>query len=204
MGALITGLSSLIQPALSTILGGGSTNKTNTQNSLASLFASESGGGSLSGNAGQNLSQSLASLQTLQQTDPTKYAQVTGQIAANLQTAAQSATASGNTNAANFLNDLATDFSTASKSGQPLNIQGLAQGAEGGGHFHHHHFRFSSGSGTDSGSDSSGSSASSSSTTGQSLNQLLASLQNSQSASNAFNPLSIIDSTLTAAGITTS
>jgi hypothetical protein len=201
MGALITGLSSLIQPALSTILGGASTNQTSTQNSLASLFAPQSGTGSTSGSGVQGLGQLMASLQQLQQSNPTQYAQVTGQIATNLQSAAQSATASGNTKAASFLNNLATDFSNASTSGQMPSFQDLSKTV--GGHHHHCH----SGSSTDPTSDSTNSSstgtfAASSTTTGQSLDQLLASLQNSQSATNAINPLSIINSTLTAAGIT--
>jgi hypothetical protein len=130
----------------------------------------------------------LGSLQQLQQSNPTKFQQVTGQIATNLQAAAQSATASGNTNAAQFLNNLATQFSNASKSGQLPSPKDLAQ-ALGFGRPHHNH----GGSSTD---------GSSTSTNGQSLNQLLASLQNSQSQNGPFNPISIINSTLTAAGVT--
>src|SRR5580704_3225222 len=48
--------------------------------------------------------QMLSTLQQLQQTDPTKYKQVTQQIATNLQSAAQTAQADGNTVAANQLN----------------------------------------------------------------------------------------------------
>ena len=82
--------------------------------------------------------QMLSELQQLQQSDPTKYQQVTGQIATNLQSAASTAQANGNTQAATQLNQLATDFSNASQNGQLPNIQDLAQ-AVGGGHHHHHH-----------------------------------------------------------------
>jgi aromatic ring hydroxylase len=80
--------------------------------------------------------QILNTLQQLQQSNPTEYQQVTKQISTNLQSAAQSAQADGNTSAANQLNQLASDFTTASTSGQLPNIQDLAQ-ALGGGHHHH-------------------------------------------------------------------
>ena len=69
----------------------------------------------------------MSTLQQLQQSDPTKYQQVTQQIATNLQSAAQTAQAEGNTTAANQLNQLATDFTNASQSGQLPNVQDLAQ-----------------------------------------------------------------------------
>jgi hypothetical protein len=137
MGALITGLSSLIAPALSSILGGGSTNSTNNQNSLLSIADSQSG--STAGTGQQStLAQLLQTLQKLQQTNPSQYAQVTGQIATNLQAAAQTATSSGNTNAANFLNQLASDLSNSSKNGQLPSIQDLAQAVGSGKDGHDH------------------------------------------------------------------
>jgi hypothetical protein len=62
--------------------------------------------------------QLVSALQQLQQSDPTKYAQVTQQIATNLQSAAQTAQSQGNSTAANQLTQLASDFSNASQSGQ--------------------------------------------------------------------------------------
>jgi hypothetical protein len=82
--------------------------------------------------------QLLSTLQQLQQSNPTEYKQVTQQIATNLQNAAQTATSDGNTSAANQLTQLATDFTTASQSGQLPNISDLAQAIGGGGHHHHH------------------------------------------------------------------
>jgi hypothetical protein len=90
------------------------------------------------------LAQVLSTLQQLQQSDPTEYQQVTGQIATNLKAAAQTATTDGNTSAANQLNQLATDFSSASQSGQLPNVQDLAKAIGGGGHHHHHHSEASS------------------------------------------------------------
>ncbi len=83
--------------------------------------------------------QIMSELQQLQQSDPSKYQQVTAQIATNLQTAASTATSNGNTNAANVLNQLSSDFSTASRSGQPVNFQNVAQAIHGHHHGGHHH-----------------------------------------------------------------
>ncbi len=146
--------------------------------------------------------QLMSTLQQLQQSNPTQYQQVTQQIATNLQSASQTAQADGNTTLASQLNQLGADFSNASKSGQLPNVQDLAQ-AVGGGHHHHHHAHA-----TSSDSDSSNSSTSStSSTSSQSLSQLLAAFQASafQSAgtvSSSLDPMSIINNTLSSAGIT--
>src|ERR1035438_8825606 len=102
--------------------------------------------------------QMLAELQQLQQSDPAKYTQVTQQIASNLQTAAQTATTSGNTTAAAQLTQLASDFTSASKSGQLPSVQDLAQVA--GAHHHHHHAHAASAdSATTSSTDSSSTSS---------------------------------------------
>lgn len=80
----------------------------------------------------------LSSLQQLQQTNPTKYQQVTQQIATNLQAAAATAQKAGNTAQANQLNQLASDFADAAKTGQLPNILDLAK-AVGGHHHQGHH-----------------------------------------------------------------
>jgi len=149
--------------------------------------------------------QMLSELQQLQQSDPTKYAQVTGQIATNLQNAAQTAQADGNSTAANQLNQLAADFTSASQTGQLPNIQDLAQ-ATGGHHHHHHHSHDAS---TDSDSTSSTDSASadawsSSSSQSLSLSQLLSSFQAPGSQSASLDPSTIILNTLSSAGISSS
>lgn len=138
-----------------------------------------------------SFAQLASTLQQLQQSNPAEYSQVTQKIAANLQSAAQTAQASGNTTAAAQLNQLATDFSNASSTGQLPNLQDLAQ-AVGGHHGHHHH-----GSGS---SDSSGTTSTSSSAVGQ----LLSSLQSGASQNTSLNAATIIQNTLTSAGITTS
>src|SRR5579871_3198330 len=56
------------------------------------------------------LARILVTLQQLQESNPTQYQEVTKQIATNLQNAAQTATAEGNTGAATQLNQLASDF----------------------------------------------------------------------------------------------
>ena len=142
---------------------------------IESLFANSLSGASPTNTASttQNtnrlspFAQVLSSLQQLQQSNPPQYQQVTQQISGSLQTAAQSATASGNTSLANELNKLSTDFSSASTSGQLPNVQDLAQAVGRG--YHHHH-----------------------------SGDLASVANNSQS------PLSIIDTTLSNAGIQTS
>jgi hypothetical protein len=145
--------------------------------------------------------QMLAELQQLQQSDPAKYTQVTQQIASNLQTAAQTATTSGNTTAAAQLTQLASDFTSASKSGQLPSVQDLAQVA--GAHHHHHHAHAASAdSATTSSTDSSSTSSASSSSASQTLSQLLAAFQTGSTQSDTLNPMSIIMNTLSSAGIT--
>ena len=139
--------------------------------------------------------QLMSQLQKLQQTDPAKYQQVTGQIATNLQTAAQTATAAGNTTQAAQLTQLSNDFSSASKSGQLPNMQDLAQ-AVGGHHHHHHH-------GAAPPTDPTGTTGSSTTSSGgQTLSQLLGAFQTNTPQTAATDPASIIMSTLSSAGIT--
>ena len=94
-------------------------------------------------------------LQQLQVSDPTKYKQVTQQVATNLQSAAQTAQSQGNSNAASQLTQLSADFSNASQTGQLPNLQDVAQavgggaGGSGGGHHHHHHAQAASTSSSD-------------------------------------------------------
>lgn len=146
--------------------------------------------GSLSGTSQPDSSQlspfaqMMSLLQQLQQTNPTQYQQVTQQIATNLQNAAQTAQAQGNTTAASELNQLSTDFGSASQSGQLPSVSDLAQAV--GGHHHHGHHAHAQAS-----SDSSNAS----------LNQLLSAFQTSGTSSDALNPTAIIMNTLSAAGI---
>jgi hypothetical protein len=177
---------SYLQSLLNNVLqDNGLTNKT-PGNSVSSIGA-PSDNGQLS-----PFAQLVSTLQQLQQSDPTKYKQVTQQIATNLQSAAQTAQTDGNSNAANQLNQLAADFTSASQSGQLPNIQDLAQ-ATGGGHHHHHHFHSGSADQDSNSSSSDGSSTSSTSST----NPTTA----SGSQNNTLNPFAIILNTLSSAGI---
>jgi hypothetical protein len=119
---------------------------------------------------------------------------VTQQISSNLQTAAQSATSEGNTSLAGKLNQLSTDFSSASTSGQLPSIQDLAQAIGGGGGHHHHHH-----GGGSSDAAASATTGSSSSNVSQFLQSLSAST--SSSANSSLNPTSIIFDTLSSAGV---
>lgn len=152
----------------------------------------------------------LSTLQQLQQSDPTKYKQVTQQIATNLQSAAQTATSDGNSTAASQLNQLANDFTSASKSGELPNVQDLAEatGSQSvGGHHHHHHHGYAqaepAASAGNTSADSGASSTSSAGTT-HIVSGFLGTAQSSGAQSGSLDPMSIILNTLSSAGITTS
>lgn len=182
---------SYIQSLIGSALG--NSNSVNSSTGTSSLSSTQDN------NALSPFAQMLSSLQQLQQSNPTEYQTVTQQIATNLQGAAQTAQADGNTNVANQLNQLATDFTSASSSGQLPNVQDLAQAVSGGHHHgHHHHFDASSSSSNSSDSTSSSTSTSStSSSSSLSISQLFNNLQNN----NQFNPTSIILNTLSNAGV---
>ena len=169
--------SSYLQSILGTALENTGVTAGQSNSINASLLALQSDNGQLS-----PFVQVMSSLQQLQQSDPSKYQQVTEQIATNLQRAAQTAQSDGNTAAANQLNQLAGDFSSASQNGQLPNVQDLAK-ALSGCHHHHggHHHHASSGSNSSSNTDSP-------------LSQLLSSVQSNDNQS--LNPLSIIENTL--------
>ena len=160
-------------------------------NAGASSVSAQSESGQLS-----PFAQLMSTLQQLQHSNPAEYQQVTKQIATNLQSAAQTATADGNSTQATQLSQLATDFTNASQSGQLPNIQDLAQ-AVGGGHHHHGHHHATS---NDADSDSSSSSSSGASQ----ISQLLAAYQTNSTQGEANNPMAIIMNTLSSAGITAS
>jgi hypothetical protein len=170
---------------------------TNTATSGANSLAASSVGLSSDNSQLSPLAQVLSTLQQLQQSDPTEYQQLTGQISTNLKAAAQTATSNGNTSEANQLNQLATDFSNASQSGQLPNVQDLAQSIGGGHHGHHHH---SDASSSDSSSTSSSSSSSSST---QTQSQATSSLFGNTTQNNPVDALSVIQNTLANAGVET-
>jgi hypothetical protein len=145
--------------------------------------------------------QLVGQLQQLQQSDPAKYQQVTQQIATNLQSAAQTAQADGNTTASSQLNQLSTDFSNASTSGQLPNLQDLAQATtghhhHGGGHHHAHAAK--------SDPDSSSTDPTNISSLSQTLGQLLWGLQTDGTANSSLDPMAIILNTLSSAGLSSS
>jgi len=126
----------LLQSVLSTAIKSIGLTSSPTPAGAGSLSASSATGQSDNSQLSP-FAQLMNTLQQLQQSNPAKFAQVTQQIATNLQSAAQTATSSGNTAAASQLNQLATDFSNASTNGQLPNVADLAK-AMGGGHRHHH------------------------------------------------------------------
>jgi hypothetical protein len=182
-------LQSIISPALRSA---GLTST--TSNNTSGVGSSQPDNGQLS-----PFAQVLNTLQQLQQSNPSQYGQVTQQIATNLQSAAQTAQANGNTTAASELNSLATEFTSASQSGQLPNVQDLAQ-AMGGGHHHHHAHSASndSDSAVNSSNNTNGSAANSAS---QMMSQLLASFQTNAAQSASTDPASIIMNTLSNAGL---
>jgi len=168
---------------------------TNSANNSLSTSASSSISQAPDNSQLSPFAQLMSELQKLQQTDPTKYQQVTQQIATNLQTAAQTETAAGDTIKAAQLTQLSTDFTSASKSGQLPNVQDLAQAASG----HHHHHHHAEPASTDPASTSSTTPTSSAS---QTLSQLLGAFQTNTPQTGSTDPLGVIMSTLSSAGIT--
>ena len=129
----------------------------------------------------------LSSLQQLQQSDPSKYQQVTAAIATNLKTAADTATANGNTAGAQALTQLSNDFQNASTSGQLPSVTDLAKAVHHGGHHHHH------------------TAASTNSDSQQALSQFLSTLNaGSTPTDSSTDPTSIILNTLDQAGLSSS
>jgi hypothetical protein len=177
--------SPLLQSVLSTAIKSigliGGTTPASTSSISASSAAGQPDSSQLS-----PFAQLMNTLQQLQQSDPSKFAKVTQQIATNLQGAAQTATAGGNTAAASQLNQLATDFSSASTSGQLPNVADLAKAIGG----HHHHASTASPA------------AASSNSPSQALSALFSTLESSSSQSASTDPMSIITSTLSNAGVT--
>jgi len=194
MGTISSLASTALQSVLSSVLQGtGSTTNQTGSSAGASSISVQPDNARLS-----PFAQMMSELQQLQQSDPSKFQQVTQQIATNLSSAAQTAQANGNTSAANQLNQLAADFTNASKSGQMPSGQDLAQAL--GGHHHHHHGHAASAN-----SDSTTSSSdTSSSTANQGLSQLLSTLDAAGSQNDSTNPMAIILNTLSNAGISVS
>ena len=185
----ISSINNLSNTYLQSILSSALQNSSSAGNSSSTAGASSVTAQSENGRLSP-FAQLMSTLQQLQQSNPTEYKQVTQQIATNLQNAAKAATADGNSTQATQLNQLATDFTSASQSGQLPNMQDLAQ-AIGGGHHHHHHSHAAA---------SDADSSSSNSSTSQ-LSQLLAAFQANSTPNEATNPMSIIMNTLSSSGI---
>jgi hypothetical protein len=194
----ISSINNLSSSYLQSILSNALQNSNSTGNSSSSTGTSSVTAHSENGQLSP-FAQLMSTLQQLQQSNPTEYKQVTQQIATNLQNAAKTATADGNSTQATQLNQLATDFTSASQSGQLPNMQDLAQ-AVGGGHHHHHHFHAASSDADASSSSGSSSSTSGSSSTSQ-ISQLLAAFQANSTQNESLDPMAIITNTLSNAGI---
>jgi hypothetical protein len=120
-----------------------------------STISSISGGSSyypqIQSGGGNQLSQIVSNLQTLQQQDPTEFQSVMSNIVDQLQSAAQNASGSQ----ATALNNLASAFQNAEQSG---NLSQLKQAVSG--HHHHHHHGGGGGGGTQNTTSTSSSSTS--------------------------------------------
>jgi hypothetical protein len=187
MGSINTISNNYAQSLLKDLQQTASTTNNNASTGANSLAASSAGLSSDNSHLSP-LAQVLSTLQQLQQSDPSEYQQLTGQISTNLKAAAQTATTDGNTSHANQLNQLATDFSNASQSGQLPNVQDLAQSIGGGGHHHHH-------------SEASSSDSSSTSASTQTQSQATSSLFGNTTQNNPQDALSVILNTFANAGV---
>ena len=83
----------------------------------------------------------LSNLQQMQQQNPDQFKQITASIAAKLQQAAKNAQSKGNSARADQLNQLASQFQSASTTGQMPPVQALQEAGISGHHHHggHHH-----------------------------------------------------------------
>src|SRR5579863_2962385 len=82
------------------------------------------------------MAQFLSNLQQMQQQNPDQFKQMTANIASKLQQAATNAQSQGNSAWASQLQQLASQFRTASTTGQMPAVQSLPRA---GGSAHHHH-----------------------------------------------------------------
>jgi hypothetical protein len=194
MGSISNLSSSYLTSVLNSALT--STGANNTNRADTASLPQTGDGSSLS-----PFAQMMSELQQLQESDPSKYKQVTQQVATNLQTAAQTAAADGNTTAADQLTQLSSDFSKASDTGQLPDMKDLAKAVHGGGGHGHHHHVHAAGSDPDGDGDSTSTTQTSSSgNTAQTLSQLLAAFQTGSTANASLDPTAIIMNTLASAG----
>ena len=204
----INSLSPLSNSYLQSLLATQFSNTTSTTNGGTSNINSTSLFSTQDNNTLSPFAQVLSTLQQLQETNPTQYQQVTSEIASQLQTAAQTATSDGNTQAAANLTQLSTDFQNASQNGQLPNVQDLAK-AIGGGHHHfggHHHVASSSSSDPDNDGDTTSTNgtpsiATPASSASSGISQLLDSILATSSTNDSLNPRNIILNALSNAGI---
>jgi len=204
----INSLSPLSNSYLQSLLATQFSNTTSTTNGGTSNINSTSLFSTQDNNTLSPFAQVLSTLQQLQETNPTQYQQVTSEIASQLQTAAQTATSDGNTQAAANLTQLSTDFQNASQNGQLPNVQDLAK-AIGGGHHHfggHHHVASSSSSDPDNDGDTTSTNgtpsiATPATSSSSGISQLLDSILATSSTNDSLNPRNIILNALSNAGI---
>jgi hypothetical protein len=164
---------SYLQSVLGTALQGTSLSNSSSSTS-GSTVETQGDNGQLS-----PFAQLLSTLQQLHESNPTEYQQVTQQIATDLQNAAQTVTADGNSTAASQLTQLATDFNNAAQSGQLPNISRLGNRRSGSipaeqpGSILHQDSAPATGSASNSNANTSGTTASSSTATPDSDTQAL-------------------------------
>ncbi|HLI85177.1 MAG TPA: hypothetical protein VKV17_14750 [Bryobacteraceae bacterium] len=190
--------SALSNPYIQSLLNNTISNATNSNSSVSQATLAQP----RDANQLSPFAQILSTLQQLQQSNPAQYQQVTSQIATNLQSAAKTATADGDTSQANELNQLATDFQNASQNNTLPNVQDLAQALGGHGHHHHHGHHASSSDASATSSSASSTPAGSSTSATNPLSQLFSAFFGSQTAQNtSLDPMTIISSTLSGAGL---
>jgi len=120
------------------------------------------------GNQPSVFAQMVSTLQQIQQNGSSHYQRVTKQIAANLETASQSAASHGNASQASTLDQLSKDFASASQNGQLPDFSKIAQAV----HSHHHSLH------------------------APSLADLLAAVPSAGTQGSSLNPMGIIQNTL--------
>ena len=212
MGMSVNALSNLSDPYIQALLTNALTGSNTTNSKTTNNPSIDSSSFTLPQDNSPQLSpfaRLLTTMQQLQQSDPAKYQKVMSQVATNLQNAAKTATTNGNPTGAAELTKLADDFTSASQNSSLPNIQDLAQAVGRGREHHHHHghvHRSSSNSADPSDAASSSSTGSGTSSADALSNAISAFPVNSVGPAQGGtpNPLTIINDTLTSAGISLS
>ena len=145
--------------SISSIAGAAGTSALQFMESLVNPKTAQTGSSTSADSNGtadlSQIGQFFSKLESLAQTSPDQFKQLTAQISSELSSAAQQATGG----VQQFLQNLADKFQTASQTGSTASLQPTQDsaqatgGAQGAHHHHHHHHGYSSSDGSSGSTD---------------------------------------------------